>query len=175
MAVSPTTFTVRQFCAIPAEQTLPFNGGNPQPTGTFIVTGSASQLLINDTRTNLTADTIYSTNDGWFPGPNTSYDGGGGEPAIGEYGIIVGGNSNNSNPVSDGRSGGSAVSCYGWVTQTTQGANETEFIALASYIIGTVQADLATAKASLQDAGYYYQFPKTMSGQSPNTGAGSDT
>ena len=172
MAATPTTFEVRQFCHIPSED-LPLSG--TQPAGTFVVTGSASNLLVNNTRTNLAADTLYSTNDGWFPGPSTKqYES---EPEVGynSNGIIVGGNDSFANTVSDSRSGGSKVSCYGWESLSTQGLNETAFINLASYVMGTTYANLANAKAGLQGAGYYYQFPKGMAGQSPNTGTGSDT
>ena len=172
--MATTTFEVRQFCNIPGEN-LPFPGSSSQPAGTFVVTGSASNLLVNNTRTDLAADTIYGTNDGWFPGPSTKvYD-----PAPAEgyesYGVIVGGNDSFANTVSDSRTGGSKVSCYGWVSLSTQGANETAFINLASYVMQTTYANLANAKAGLQGAGYYYQFPKGMAGQSPNTGTGSDT
>ena len=172
--MATTIFPVRQFCAIPSEN-LPFPGSSSQPAGTFVVTGSASNLLVNNTRADLAADTIYSVNDGWFPGPSTKvYD-----PAPAEgyesYGVIVGGNDAFANTVSDSRSGGSKVSCYGWTSLSTQGLNETAFINLASYVMGTTYANLANAKAGLQGAGYYYQFPKGMAGQSPNTGTGSDT
>ena len=170
--MATSIFEVRQFCNIPGEN-LPLSG--TQPAGTFVVTGSASNLLVNNTRTDLAADTIYGTNDGWFPGPSTKvYD-----PAPAEgyesYGVIVGGNDAFANTVSDSRSGGSKVSCYGWTSLSTQGLNETAFINLASYVMGTTYANLANAKAGLQGAGYYYQFPKGMAGQSPNTGTGSDT
>ena len=174
MAAIPTTFEVRQFCHIPSES-LPFPGVSSQPAGTWVVTGSVSNLLVNDTRTDLAADTLYSTNDGWFPGPSTKvYES---EPEVGyqSYGVIVGGVDGFANTVSDSRSGGSKVSCYGWESLSTQGLNETAFINLASYVMGTTYANLANAKAGLQGAGYYYQFPKGMAGQSPNTGTGSDT
>ena len=174
MAATPTTFEVRQFCNIPSEA-LPFPGTTSQPAGTWVVTGSASNLLVNNTRTDLAADTLYGSNDGWFPGPSTKvYEA---EPEVGyqSYGVIVGGNDSFANTVSDSRSGGSKVSCYGWISLATQGDNETAFINLASYVMGTTYANLANAKAGLQGAGYYYQFPKGMAGQSPNTGTSSDT
>jgi hypothetical protein len=172
MAVFPTTFEVRQFCNIPGEN-LPFD--NTQPSDTFVVTGSFSNLLVNNTRTDLAADTIYGTNDGWFPGPSTKVYVADPEVGYQSYGVIVGGKDSFANTVSDSRTGGSKVSCYGWVSLSTQGANETAFINLASYVMQTTYANLANAKAGLQGAGYYYQFPKGMSGQSPNTGTGSDT
>tara|TARA_R110000822_G_scaffold291512_1_gene413477 strand:- start:43 stop:555 length:513 start_codon:yes stop_codon:yes gene_type:complete len=164
-------FPVRQFCAFPGEL-KPFSG--TQPTGTFVVSGSVSNLLINNTRTNLAADTIYTVNNGWFPGPPTTvYES---DPAEGynSNGIIVGGNESYTNTAADGRSGGSFVSCWGWPAQATQGDNEELFLGLAGYVMGTTYVTVAAAKTALISAGYYYQFPKGMAGQSPNTGDGSD-
>ena len=158
-----TTFTVRQFYTIPPES-LPLG---EVPTGTFIVTGSASNLLINNNRTDLSNDTIdgvgaSGTSNGWWPGPSTSV-----------YGVIVGGNESFTN-TGAGAVTPSYVSCWGWVAQETQGTNDTEFISLASNILGTVQNSVANAKTALRNAGYYYQYPVGFDGQSPNTGTGSD-
>lgn len=165
-----TTFAVRQFINVPSEAGT-FNA----PTGVYVVTGSSSRLLVNNNRTNLAADSITIVGsggtvnllplgpDGWFPSPDIS---GGG------FGVIVGGNDTFANPTSDGRT--STVSCWGWPAQETQGANDTEFISLASIILGATQANTGSAKTALQNAGYYYQYPNSYQGQSPNTGPGSD-
>ena len=174
---APTIFPVRFFLSIPEE----FLPAQPQ-AGTFMVTGSISNLLINSS----SVEDIYEagTNIGWFPGPPTiAYQA---DPEFGylSYGIIVGGRGPGysapgdfANTVSDNRVGGSFVSCWGWITQATQGENETAFIALAKAVIGAgaLITNLATAKGALRDAGYYYQFPIGFEGQSPNTGASSDT
>jgi hypothetical protein len=162
--MATTTFAVRQFFNIPAEA-LPLS----QPTGTFIVTGSVSNLLVNNNRTNLANDTIpgvgsSGTQDGWWPGPDSSGAG---------FGIIVGGNDTYANSTPDGRT--STVSCWGWTAQETQGPNDTEFISLAGYILGTTYANTGSAKTALRNAGFYYQYPVGFDGQSPNTGTGSDT
>jgi len=158
-----TTFTVRQFYTIPLES-LPLTGERPE--GVFVVTGSASNLIINNTRTNLANDTMTignsGTSNGWWPGPSTSV-----------YGIIVGGNESFTN-TGAGAVTPSYVSCWGWVSQETQGANDTEFISLAGNIIGDTFASVANAKTALRSAGYYYQYPVGYDGQSPNTGNGSD-
>ena len=133
-----TVFTVRQFTNIPSEN-LPLG---PRPTGTFIVSGSVSNMLINDTRTNLSEDNIYGVNEGWFPGPATD---------AGSYGIIVGGNDTFQNTAADGRTGGSKISCYGWPAQESQGANDTEFKNLAQYVCQTSFPDVAAAKVQLVD------------------------
>lgn len=177
MAQVPTIFPVRFFLAMPDEFIGPV-------TGTYSVTGSISNISINNTNTG-SGDDIYEAGDnmGWFPGPPTiAYQS---DPPIGylSYGIIVGGRGYGysapgdfANTAADNRVGGSYVSCWGWITQATQGANETEFIALARAVIGdgAVITNLATAKGALRDAGYYYQFPVGFQGQSPNTGTGSD-
>ena len=177
-----TSFTVRQFFALPT--LIP--PIDTQPTGTFIVTGSsgnpASGLLINNTRTNLSRDNVvidsvnYSGTSslGWFPGPPT---------ATSQYVIIVGGNSNFTNTVSDSRAGGSKVSCWGATGSAfTQGAYNTAFINLAKQIRDEFELqgpypDLTTvaeAKSFCVAEGFYYQYPATLEGQSPNTGDGSD-
>lgn len=156
-----TVFTVRQFTNIPSEN-LPLG---PRPANTFIVSGSESNMLINDTRTNLSEDDLYGQNNGWFPGPSTAAD---------AYGIIVGGNDGFQNTAADNRAGGAKVSCYGWVAQETQGTNDTEFINLAQYVCGTTFVDVSAAKSFLDGLGYYYQYPVGFNGQSPNTGNGSD-
>jgi hypothetical protein len=175
--MATATFPVRFFLAMPEEFIGPV-------TGTYSVTGSISNLLINNTNTG-SGDDIYEVGDngGWFPGPPTiAYEAVPQEGYL-SYGIIVGGRGpgytspgNFANTAADNRSGGSYVSCWGWITQATQGANETEFIALAQAVIGdgAIITNLATAKGALKDAGYYYQFPVGFDGQSPNTGAGSD-
>ena len=174
--MATASFPVRFFLAIPEE----FNGA-PYPASTFVVTGSISNLLINSSSTALLYD--GEPNIGWFPGPPTiAYEAIPPEGYL-SYGIIVGGRGpgysapgNFANTASDNRSGGSYVSCWGWITQATQGANETEFIALAKAVIGAgaLITNVANAKTALRDAGYYYQFPSGFDGQSPNTGAGSD-
>jgi hypothetical protein len=158
-----TTFSVRQFFNIPSEL-LPIS----RPTGTFIVTGSISNILINDTRTNLANDNIPGIgtsggSDGWWPGPSSAADG---------FGVIVGGNDTYANPASDGRT--STISCWGWTAQETQGANDTAFRSIAGSILGATYATTASAKSALQNAGFYYQYPVGFQGQSPNTGTGSD-
>lgn len=162
-----TTLPVRQFFNVPTEE-----GAFAAPASTFVVTGSVSRLLVNDSRTNLANDsftinsTTYNsdTTDGWWPSP--SIDGGSG------YGIIVGGNDLFSNTSPDGRI--STVSCWGWVAQEDQANNDAEFIALAAIVTGVEIATTASAKTNLQSRGYYYQYPTGFDGQSPKTGAGSD-
>jgi hypothetical protein len=164
--MATTTFAVRQFFNIPSEE-----GAFTAPTGTYVVTGSVSRLLVNNSRTNLANDsftigaTPYSSGGqlGWWPGPDSSGAG---------FGIIVGGNDAYANSTPDGRT--STVSCWGWAAQETQGANDTEFIALAGSVLGTTFANTGSAKTALQAAGFYYQYPVSYDGQSPNTGTGSD-
>jgi hypothetical protein len=181
--MAATVFTVRQFFALP-NPTPPLEGGTP--VGTFIVTGSegspVSGLLINNTRTNLSQDQVdisginYSGTSslGWFPGPST---------ATSQYVIIVGGNPAFTNTVSDNRAGGSKISCWGATGSAfTQGAYNTAFIDLARQIRDQFELqgpypDLTTvaeAKTFCQAYGFYYQFPVSLEGQSPNTGNGSD-
>ena len=158
-----TTFAVRQFYNIPAEL-LPL----ARPAGTYIVTGSISNILINNTRTDLSIDVIpgvgnSGTPDGWWPSPDISAAG---------YGVIVGGNDVYSNSTPDGRT--STISCWGWAAQEDQPSNDAEFIDLASVILGVEYANTASAKSGLQNAGFYYQYPVGYQGQSPSTGPGSD-
>jgi len=180
-----TTFAVRQFYTIPSEY-----GTFTAPTGTFVVTGSVSRLLVNDTRTNLANDSMSittqnsspyaassSTSQGWWPGPSTYAQ----DPVQGGdiiQGVIVGGNDSFGNSTPDGRI--SEVSCWGFAITASgePGANQTdldtEFIALAGNILGTTYANVNLAKTALRNAGYYYQYPMGFLGQSPNTGDGSD-
>ena len=158
-----TTFTVRQFFTIPPES-LPLAGERPE--GVFVVTGSASNLIINNTRTNLANDTLTignsGTSYGWWPGPSTSV-----------YGVIVGGNEGYENSGAGGVDL-SYVSCWGWDAGEDQATNNAEFISLAGNILGTTFANTGSAKTALRNAGYYYQYPVGYDGQSPNTGTGSD-
>jgi len=152
-----TTFTRRQFTTPPTE-------GWPTAalTGTYQVTGTISELYINNTRTNLANDNLYGKEFGWFPSPDLSI-----------YGIIAQGNDTVvANTRAEG--GTSYVSIWGWFGLETQGANDTEFKNLAGYIMGTTYATVANAKTALQGAGMYYQYPTGFDGQSPNTGTGSD-
>ncbi len=151
--MATTTFAVRQFYNIPAE-VLPLS----QPTGTFIVTGSVSNLLVNNNRTNLANDTIpgvgsSGTQDGWWPAGTTAVF----DIGITTGGIIVGGNDLYQNSTPDGRT--STVSVWGWVEQETQGANDIEFRRLAGVILEATYADTASAKTALRNAGFYYQYP----------------
>jgi hypothetical protein len=160
--MATTTFGVRQFFNI-ASELLPL----AQPTGTYIVTGSISNLLVNNNRTNLAEDVIpgvgsSGTGDGWWPGADTAN----------LYGIIVGGNDTYANPSPDGRT--STVSVWGWDAQEDQPSNDVEFRRLAGTILGATYADTASAKTALRNAGFYYQYPVGFDGQSPNTGTGSD-
>jgi hypothetical protein len=166
-----TTFTVRQFYTIPSEY-----GTFARPASTFVVTGSISRLLVNGGRTNLANDSMTittqnsspyvassNTSEGWWPSPSAT-----------EYGIIVGGSDTlyaNSSP--DGRT--SYVSCWGWTSQEDQPSNDTAFKELAGSILGATYETTASAKAALQSAGFYYQYPVGYDGQSPNTGDGSDS
>jgi hypothetical protein len=178
--MAATVFTVRQFFALPST-TPPFEG--VPATGTFLVTGSvaspASGLLINNTRTNLSQDQIelnsvtYSGTSslGWFPGPST---------ATSQYVIIVGGNPNYNNTAADGRAGGSKISCWGATGSAfTQGAYDTAFTNLAKQVnfeleLGYNITNAAEAADFCQLEGFYYQYPVSLAGQSPNTGNGSD-
>jgi len=158
-----TTFTVRQFFNIPSGE-LPLG---EVPTGTFIVTGSASNLLINNNRTDLANDSIpligfSGTSNGWWPGPSTLV-----------YGIIVGGNESFTN-TGAGAVTPSYVSCWGWDAGEDQATNNASFISLAGNILGTTFANTSSAKSALRSAGYYYQYPVGYDGQSLNTGTGSD-
>ena len=161
--MATTTFTVRQFFTIPPGE-LPLG---EIPDGVFIVTGSASNLFVNNTRTNLANDSISPygsspTSNGWWPGPSTSV-----------YGIIVGGNEDYENTGAGGVDL-SYVSCWGWDAGEDQATNNAEFISLAGNILGTTFANTGSAKTALRNAGYYYQYPVGYDGQSPNTGTGSD-
>jgi hypothetical protein len=176
--MAATSFTVRQFFALPF---LSPPLGEPI-TGTFAVTGSvgspASGLLVNNTRTNLSQDQVeinavtYSGTSslGWFPGPST---------ATSQSLIIVGGNPDYNNTAADGRAGGSKISCWGATgSNFSQGAYETAFINLASQInselgLGYTITNTAEARDFCVSEGFYYQFPVPLDGQSPNTGAGS--
>ena len=172
-----TTFAVRQFYTIPSEY-----GTFTAPSGTFVVTGSISRLLVNNTRTNLANDSMSittqnsspyaassGTSQGWWPGPSTAND-------VGSYGIIVGGADVYANTTPDGRT--SEVSCWGFpeggYTIQDQQALDELFVALAGNILGTTYANVNLAKTALRNAGYYYQYPMGFLGQSPNTGDGSD-
>jgi hypothetical protein len=185
--MAATVFTVRQFFALPS-LTTSLEGGTP--AGTFIVTGSLpspfgnppgpfSGLLINNTRTNLSQDNVvideitYSgtSSFGWFPGPST---------ATSQSLIIVGGNPNFTNTVSDGRAGGSKISCWGITgSNFSQGAYDTAFVTLASQInsefdLGATVTNTAEARDFCLSFGLYYQYPVPLAGQSVNTGNGSD-
>jgi hypothetical protein len=166
-----TTFAVRQFYTIPSEY-----GTFARPASTFVVTGSISRLLVNGGRTNLANDSMTittqisspyiansNTSEGWWP-----------SPSISDYGVIIGGNDavyTNSSP--DGRT--SFVSCWGWLASEDQPSNDTAFKELAGSILGATYETTASAKAALQSAGFYYQYPVGYQGQSPNTGDGSDS
>ena len=173
-----TSFTVRQFFALPTTTTE-----EGLPTKVYIVTGSvetpASGLLLNESRTNLSQNNVVITNVtysgtsslGWFPGPST---------ATSQYVIIVGGNPNFNNTAADGRAGGSKISCWGATGSTnTQGDYDTAFINLASQVnfelgLGYSISDVPLAKDFCIAEGFYYQYPVGLDGQSPNTGDGSD-
>jgi len=165
--MATTSFAVRQFYNIPSEE-----GAFTAPSGVYVVTGSVSRLLVNNSRTNLANDsfTINSTpyssggSGGWWPGPDSSTIG---------YGVIVGGADEYGNSTPDGRT--STVSCWGWPAGEDQPTNDAEFIALAGSVLGTTFANTGSAKTALRTAGFYYQYPAGFDGQSPNTGAGSDT
>jgi hypothetical protein len=154
-----TTFTRRQFNTVPTE-----NWPVAPLTGTYQVQGTVSSLFINNTRTDLANDNLYSNAYGWFPSPDLNL-----------YGIIVQGNDTVVvNTQADG-SGVGYVSFFGWDAGETQGANDDSFIALANYILNTPgEDDLVTIKEDLVAAGYYYQYPVGFDGQSPDTGTGSD-
>ena len=171
--MATTTFAVRQFYQIPSEY-----GTFNRPASTFVVTGSVSRLLVDGGRSNLANDSMTITTqnsspyiansgtaEGWWPSP--SIDGATG------YGIIVGGNDVFANTSPDGRI--STVSCWGWIAQEDQAANDAEFIALAEIVTGVEIANTASAKTNLQSRGYYYQYPTGYQGQSPGTGPGSDS
>ena len=179
--MATSTFAVRQFFNIPSEY-----GTFTAPTGVFVVTGSVSRLLVNNTRTNLANDSMSITTQnsspyaatsaspqGWWPAGTTAvFAGSGGAPQVTEGGIIVGGNENFTNPASDGRT--SQVSVWGWVAGEDQVTNDADFISLAGNILGTTFANTGSAKTALINAGFYYQYPVGFDGQSPNTGTGSD-
>jgi len=183
--MAATEFDVRQFYTIPLEY-----GTFTAPTGTFVVTGSISRLLVNNTRTNLANDSMSittqfsspyaassGTSQGWWPGSTTFAN----TPAQGGdilQGIIAGGNDVFANSTPDGRV--SEVSCWGFAITASgePGANQTDlntaFVALASSVLGTTYENTGSAKIALRNAGYYYQYPIGYDGQSPNTGRGSD-
>jgi hypothetical protein len=167
-----TTLAVRQFYQIPTEY-----GTFARPASTYVVTGSVSRLLVDGGRPNLANDSMTITTqnsspyiansgtpEGWWPSPDISAAG---------YGIIVGGNDVFANTSPDGRT--STVSCWGWIAQEDQAANNTEFLALASSVLGATYESTGSAKAALQTAGYYYQYPVGFDGQTPGTGPGSDS
>jgi len=180
-----TTFAVRQFYNIPSGY-----GTFTSPAGTFVVTGSISRLLVNNTRTNLANDSMTITTQfdgpyvansgtitGWWPG-STTFANVPADPGDILQGIIAGGNDEYENTSSDGRT--SRVSCWGFaITASAESANnqpdlDIEFRSLAGNILGTTYANVNLAKTALRNAGYYYQYPMGFLGQSPNTGEGSD-
>ena len=180
--MATSTFAVRQFFNIPSEY-----GTFTAPTGVFVVTGSVSRLLVNNTRTNLANDSMSITTQnsspyaatsaspqGWWPAGTTAvFAGSGGAPQINQGGIIVGGvDGVYANTTPDGRI--STVSVWGWIEGEDQAANDAEFISLAGNILGTTFANTGSAKTALRNAGFYYQYPVGFDGQSPNTGDGSD-
>jgi hypothetical protein len=179
--MATTTFAVRQFYAIPNDYT---GSGVEAPEGTFLIKGSDSNLLVNNNRTDLDLSgaghpyPVAPANPeryGWFAGPNTSdqFD-----IDVSGWGTIVGGNVNYTN-LRAGESelpGGAAyVSCWGFQgTSLIQGEYDTAFISLCESIFNTTFANTASAKTACRNAGYYYQWPVGLDGQSPNTGTGSD-
>ena len=182
-----TSFTVRQFYNMPDVGDI---GTFTAPAGVFVVTGSISRLLVNNTRTNLAADfmsitTQFSspyaassgTSQGWWAGTFTNESTGPGSPLIGTIVGGVDGVYNNSTPPPIAIS--SSVSIWGFETTTgeeggDQNNLDAAFIALAGSILGTTYANTGSAKTALQNAGFYYQYPRGFDGQSPNTGTGSD-
>ncbi len=184
--MAATVFTVRQFYTIPSEYGT-FTG----PSGVFIITGSISRLLVNDSRTNLANDSMTittqfnspyvassGTSQGWWPGTLTAGGDTFGDPLIG---TIVGGSDNFANTSPDGRT--SEVSVWGFSSSFTGegGTDQTNlnaaFIELTNSILGTSFTppdDLGAAKTALRNAGFYYQYPVGFDGQSPRTGDGSD-
>jgi hypothetical protein len=173
-----TSFKVRQFFTIPSEY-----GTFTAPAGTFVVTGSISRLLVNNTRTNLANDSMSiitqnsspyaatsASPQGWWPSPNMDAAGGT------AYGIIVGGKDTYANTSPDGRT--SNVSCWGFpeggYTTENQEALDALFAELASSVLGVFQPTSEDAAVALRTAGFYYQYPTGFNGQSPNTGTGSD-
>jgi hypothetical protein len=176
--MATTTFAVRQFYNIPSEY-----GTFTAPSGVFVVTGSVSRLLVNNTRTNLAADVMNitisespftyvansGTSQGWWPaGTNPAVAAG----IVQSVGIIVGGADGYANTTPDGRL--STVSVWGWLAGEDQPTNDAEFIALAGSVLGATYANTGSAKTALRNAGFYYQYPVGFDGQSPNTGTGSD-
>ena len=174
--MATTTFAVRQFYTIPSEY-----GTFTAPTGVFVVTGSVSRLLVNNTRTNLASDSMSittqnsspyvansGTSQGWWPAGTTAVFAGG----VTTGGIIVGGAAEYNNSTPDLRV--SNVSVWGWLEGEDQAVNDAEFISLAGNILGTTFANTGSAKTALRNAGFYYQYPVGYDGQSPNTGTGSD-
>jgi hypothetical protein len=170
--MATTTFAVRQFYNIASEYTT----FNISGLGLYVVTGSISKLVINNTRTNLSVDSFEmdtnagaitfnsGTSQGWWPGASTNSF---------VYGIIVGGADGYANTTPDGRL--STVSVWGWPAGELQATNDAEFIALAGSVLGATYANTGSAKTALRNAGFYYQYPVGFDGQSPNTGTGSDT
>ena len=120
-----TTFAVRQFYTIPPEE-----GTFTAPTGVFVVTGSVSRLLVNNTRTNLASDSMSittqfsnpyvansGTSQGWWPAGTTAVF----EAGVTTGGIIVGGNDTYANSSPDSRT--SNVSLKGYKNGTLQQTN----------------------------------------------------
>ena len=117
---------------------------------------------------------------GWWPGASTAFT----PPEFGSGGtmpgVIVGGADDYANSTPDGRT--SRVSVYGFSAEYDEFADNqsilnTAFINLVNYILGTSwgpEEGLNDAKLSLINAGFYYQYPVSFQGQSPNTGDGSD-
>jgi hypothetical protein len=179
--MATTTFAVRQFYAIPNDYT---GSGAEAPEGTFLITGSASKLLVNNNRTDLDLSgaghpypeaPANPERYGWFAGPNTSdqFD-----IDVSGWGTIVGGNVNYENlraGETETPGGYAYVSCWGFQgTAINQGEYDTAFISLCESIFNTTFANTASAKTACRNAGYYYQWPVGLDGQSPNTGTGSD-
>ena len=136
--------TVRQFAAFGAGASV-----GAAPTNVFFLTGSQSDLWVNNNRPNLyrETDSTQFKDARWFNGGGT-FD---------SIGYIVGANTSLF-PTTDG--GGSESYVFVWGFDVVEASNVTanNFINMASYVTGTSYGTLAAATAGLTTLGYYYGY-----------------
>jgi hypothetical protein len=144
--------TVRQFAAFGAAASV-----GSAPTNVYFLTGSQSNLWVNNNRPNLYRETNSTQfkDARWFNGGGT-FD---------SIGYIVGANTSLT-PTTDG--GGSDSYVFVWGFDVVEQSNITlsNFINMASYVTGTSYSTVAGATAGLTTLGYYYGYQ--VDGTSPN-------
>ena len=143
--------TVRQFAAFGAGASV-----NTAPTNVFFLTGSQSNLWVNNNRPNLyrETDSTQFKDARWFNG------GGGallGDGSFSSTGYIVGANTSLF-PTTDGGGSESYVFVWGFDVVEQSNATYTNFINMASYVTGTSYSTVDGATAGLTTLGYYYGY-----------------